>query len=274
MKRYIVSGLVIAVAMASVIGMFMRPAHAAILTFTAQLLAGNEVAPVAVAASEQGANGTAIVTIDTVANTATFVVTGSGLPAGDQIILAHIHQGNSVTNGAVVIDSGLSPSTPIVVSSGGGFSFTRSGLTGSPATIQAIIANPAGFYFNIHTILSPNGVARGQLAAQATGGALPAPTLSQWGAILMTLLIIAACTFFMVGRLKVASVGNEAAGISFGSAKAIDWALLAKVSMYVETLTLLVLLALKANAVDFGGALTSGLVISFIIHLLIRNSRR
>lgn len=273
MKRYIVSGLVIAVAMASVIGMFMRPAQAATLTFTAQLLAGNEVAPVAVSPSEQGANGTAVVTIDTVANTLTFVVTGSGLPSGDQIILAHIHQGGSTVNGAVVIDSGLTPSTPVIVSSGGGFSFTRSGLTGSPTTIQAIIANPNGFYFNIHTALSPNGVARGQLVAQATGGALPAPTLSQWGAILMTLLIIAACTFFMIGGLKIASVGNEA-GISFGSTKSIEWALLAKVSMYVETLTLLVLIALKASAVDFGGALASGLVISFIVHLLIRNSRR
>jgi hypothetical protein len=28
---------------------------------------------------------------------------------------------------------------------------------------QAIIANPAGFYFNIHTVLNSDGAARGQL---------------------------------------------------------------------------------------------------------------
>ncbi len=273
MKRYIVSALVIAVAMASVIGMMMRPARAATLVFTAQLLAGNEVAPVAVSPSESGCNGTAIVTLDTTANTATFVVTGGGLPNGDELILAHIHQGGSTVNGGVVVDSGLTPSTPIVVS-GGGFSFTRTGLTVSPATATAIVANPAGFYFNIHSILSTNGCARGQLVAQAGPGALPAPTLSQWGAILMTLLIIAACTFFMVGRAKMATAVGGAAGITIGAGKAIDWQLLAKVTMYVETLTLLVLFALRANAVDFAGALTSALAVAFIIHLLIRNSRR
>ena len=42
-------------------------------------------------------------------------------------------------------------------------SFTKANLNVDPATMQAIINNPAGYYFNIHTALNPGGVARGQL---------------------------------------------------------------------------------------------------------------
>jgi hypothetical protein len=34
------------------------------------------------------------------------------------------------------------------------------------ATINSIVANPAGFYFNVHTTLNPGGVVRGQLVAR------------------------------------------------------------------------------------------------------------
>ena len=34
------------------------------------------------------------------------------------------------------------------------------------ATINSIVANPAGFYFNVHSTLNPGGVVRGQLRAQ------------------------------------------------------------------------------------------------------------
>jgi hypothetical protein len=36
----------------------------------------------------------------------------------------------------------------------------------SAANAQAIVANPAGFYFNVHTPVNPGGAARGQLARQ------------------------------------------------------------------------------------------------------------
>ena len=42
--------------------------------------------------------------------------------------------------------------------------FTRINLPITPvANAQAIINNPAGFYFNVHSSLNPNGVIRGQL---------------------------------------------------------------------------------------------------------------
>jgi hypothetical protein len=39
-------------------------------------------------------------------------------------------------------------------------------VTSDAPTINAIVANPAGFYFNVHTTLNPGGAVRGQLSAQ------------------------------------------------------------------------------------------------------------
>jgi hypothetical protein len=36
----------------------------------------------------------------------------------------------------------------------------------SQADAQAIISNPSGYYFNIHTALTPGGAIRGQLVKQ------------------------------------------------------------------------------------------------------------
>lgn len=68
---------------------------------------------------------------------------------------------------------------------------TEAGVSGSA------LINPGGFYFNVHTTLNPGGVARGQLAL-ASGTAVP--TLSQWGAIVMALLLITTATFFLRRR--------------------------------------------------------------------------
>ena len=45
---------------------------------------------------------------------------------------------------------------------GGGVTFTRT-VTGDAAIISQIMANPAGWYFNIHSTLHGGGVVRGQL---------------------------------------------------------------------------------------------------------------
>ncbi|MEK6303287.1 MAG: ice-binding family protein [Acidobacteriota bacterium] len=102
------------------------------------------------------------------------------------------------------------------------------------------------------------------------------PTLSEWGAILMALLIIAACTFFLVGHSKAAmSLAAAVPSTAFtGAEKTLDWKLLARTAMYVEAGIALALIALSANPVDILGALTSGLVVAFILHLLIGGARR
>jgi len=92
----------------------------------------------------------------------------------------------------------------------------------------------------------------------------------------MALLIIAACTFFMAGISKAAIyLGATVSSTAVtGPGKALDWKLLARTSVYVEAGIALVLLALSANLVDIMGALSSGLLVAFILHLLIGGARR
>ena len=273
MKRTIASVILMAVTVLSVASMMMRPVKAEIIVFTTQLLASNEVPPVTNA--DRNAFGTATVTLDTVANTARFDFSIENV-ASPAIILAHIHEGPPGVIGPVRVDSGLSPASPLTVVNGSA-SFSRSGLTVPADVKDRLVANPSAFYFNVHSTLNPVGVARGQLArAAAINPGTSAPTLSEWGIILMTLLFIAVGTFFLVGRGKTATAAGAAeSSVMFsGSVKAIDWKLLAQVALYVEAVIALSLLALAASAVDVMGALTSGLVIAFILHLFIISARR
>jgi hypothetical protein len=90
----------------------------------------------------------------------------------------------------------------------------------------------------------------------------------------MTLLFLAVGTFFLVGRTKTAEAVAGGGSILGGSMKAIDWKLLVKVALYVEVVIGLSLIILSAGLVDVLGALTSGLVAAFIIHLFIGSARR
>jgi CHRD domain-containing protein len=270
MKRSIASIMLMCLAAVSVASLMTRHARADVVVFTAQLLSSNEVPPVSNA--DAGAFGSATVTIDTTANTARFDFSCNGV-ASPQIILAHVHEGAAGVNGPVRIDSGLSPASPLNVVSGGA-SATRTGLAIPAGIAAAIVANPAGFYFNMHSTLNPGGVVRGQLV-RATVSAGAAPTLSEWGAILMTLLIIATCTMFLVGRGKAATeMAATEVPMFTATFNRIDLKLFAKVALYVEAAVVLALIALRAGAVDIGGALTSGLLVAFIAHLFIGGARR
>jgi hypothetical protein len=127
-------------------------------TLTANLLPSNEVP--AISNSEATGSGTVTVTFDT-ATSVSFVANLSGFPAGTPINIAHIHQAPAGTNGSVVVSTTLSAGE-VTLASGGG-TFTKSGITLDAALEQAILNNPAGFYFNVHSTLNPGGVARGQL---------------------------------------------------------------------------------------------------------------
>ena len=142
------------------------------LVFGATLSAQNEVPPVGNA--ESTATGNATVTLTPTRDAAGAITGGtfeftfnvSGLTNASNITMAHIHQAAAGTNGPVVVDSQLSAATSIQTPVGTA-SFNRAGLTASSAaTPAAIVANPAGFYFNVHTSLNPGGVVRGQLVAR------------------------------------------------------------------------------------------------------------
>lgn len=139
-------------------------------TFTADLRPANEVPPISDA--EASGSGNVTVTFDITrdaannitAATATFVVNLSGFPAGTPINIAHIHQSPAGTNGTIVISTSLQAGE-VVLANGSG-SFTKSGIPVQQqflASVQQILDNPSGFYFNVHSTAHPGGVARGQL---------------------------------------------------------------------------------------------------------------
>jgi hypothetical protein len=143
------------------------PSAAAKPTFTATLSPANEVPPITNA--ESVGRGDATITFDATrdaagnitAATATFVANFSGFPNGTPINIAHIHPGAAGVNGSVLVSTTLA-SGEVVLATGSG-SFTKTAITVTPEVAQAILNNPAGYYFNVHSTLNPGGVARGQL---------------------------------------------------------------------------------------------------------------
>jgi CHRD domain-containing protein len=252
--------------------MLMGSARADTIIFTAQLLASNETTPVSNA--DANAFGNVTVTVDTVSSTYRFdwAVNGVGASA---IILSHIHEGATGVPGPVRVDSGLAPNTNQIRVVNGSAAFSKSGISGPADVTTRLLANPAGFYFNVHSNLSPGGVVRGQLVRQTATSGIGAPTLSEWGAILMVLLIIAACLFFLAGRSGAAMAHAGAAPATPAQQMtAIDWKFLAKVTLVVEAVIALALIVVSARGVDVAGALTSGLVVAFVLHLLIGDALR
>lgn len=136
--------------------------------FTVALSAQNETPPITNA--EANARGQAIITFhvtkdsggNITAATVDFNVSMSGFPVGSQVTAAHIHTGAAGVPGGVLISTGISAGSGIAAADGtASFNATNIPLTVDNAT--RILANPAGFYFNVHTTLNPGGVIRGQL---------------------------------------------------------------------------------------------------------------
>lgn len=136
--------------------------------YVVPLSSANEVPPISNA--EAGATGTATITFHVTRDTAStitaatvdFSVTLANFPAGSVARLAHIHTGAAGVAGPVLIDTGLTPAAPVAMPAGTGtFSFT--GVTVSVENATAVLANPPGYYFNVHSVLNGSGVVRGQL---------------------------------------------------------------------------------------------------------------
>jgi len=93
--------------------------------------------------------GVATLTIDDVALTISWVIQVANL---DAVVAAHIHPGAVGVNGAPAVDFGGQ--------------LTGSGLI--DADLAAIVANPDGWYVNVHTGTFPAGAIRGQLCDPLT----------------------------------------------------------------------------------------------------------
>jgi hypothetical protein len=128
------------------------------LVFTATLSPANEVPPVGNA--EGGGHGAAQITVE--GSRVTFYFQLTGFPAGTRVVGAHIHSAGQGVNGPIVVNTGLSAASPLVLSNGSA-ELTVRDIAADPAVVQSIINNPLGFYFNVHSPLNPGGFARGQL---------------------------------------------------------------------------------------------------------------
>ena len=123
-----------------------------------------------VSGAEATGSGTATITLDTTTNssgqitaaTATFVVNLSGFPANTPINAAHIHVGANTCACPVAVSTGLTAGANVLTNGSG--SFTVVGINVTADVASAIMANPAGYYFNVHSAQNPGGVARGTLS--------------------------------------------------------------------------------------------------------------
>ena len=144
------------------------------IVFTAQLSAGNEVPPITNA--DANARGTSTITFNVSRDPATGGVNGggtinfsaqvTGFPAGTPINLAHIHTGASGIAGGVLINTNLSAASPIILDANGAGTLTINNIPIDQGNATNIVANPAGFYFNMHSGINPGGAVRGQLVKQ------------------------------------------------------------------------------------------------------------
>jgi hypothetical protein len=98
------------------------------------------------------------------AATVNFTVTLQGFPATTVVNIAHIHTGAVGVAGPILINTTVVPGE-VTLTSGSG-SFTRVAQPVTAAQMQGFLDNPAGFYFNVHTVANPGGVMRGQLVKQ------------------------------------------------------------------------------------------------------------
>jgi CHRD domain len=139
-------------------------------TFSATLSPANENPPIS--NGENTGSGSATITFNVTkdaagnvtSSTATFVVTLQNFPANTPINIAHIHVGAAGTNGGIVVNTTLSANGDAVILANGSGTFTKAGVAADATVTNAILNNPAGYYFNVHTTLNPGGVARGQLS--------------------------------------------------------------------------------------------------------------
>jgi len=143
------------------------------IVFTASLGAANEVPPVTNA--EANARGLATITFNvprnagggvTGAGTVDFVAQLTNFPPGTPATLARLYIGPAGVVGTVVINTGLSAISPIVMDATGSATLNFTGVPVSQADATSIVANPSAYYFNVHTTLNATGAVRGQLVRQ------------------------------------------------------------------------------------------------------------
>jgi hypothetical protein len=138
-------------------------------TFTVPLSPANEVP--AITNADAAASGTAVIVLKATRDgagvitsaTMDFQISVSGFGPGTTVTDAHIHNGAAGTNAGVFVGTTLTAGD-LPLTNGAG-SATKNGINVPADRAAAILANPAGHYFNVHTALNAAGAMRGQLTA-------------------------------------------------------------------------------------------------------------
>jgi hypothetical protein len=143
----------VTLAVAALSGVFLLAAPAGAATAVlGSTLTGAEVPT----GGDPAGSGQAYVVVDTSTGRVCTVVVVRGVTA---IIAAHIHKGAAGVIGPHAIDL----NTPIDY--GGGTATSVTCTLESPALAADLIANPSGYYVNVHSAARPLGALRGQLRA-------------------------------------------------------------------------------------------------------------
>lgn len=147
------------------------PAQAKTVSYTATLSPDEEVPTKGPA----GAGGTAKVDINSDTNQVCYELTPSGL--SEAPTAGHIHTGAKGASGGVYIDFAV-PTNGL-----------KNCITSEAEKVTAVMANPAGYYVNIHTASFAAGAIRGQMTeVAATTTPQPESSLPRTGAPLAVAL--------------------------------------------------------------------------------------
>jgi hypothetical protein len=173
MKRVAILGCLVALTAAGCGSNPAKPSNQPVV-FNVQLSSQNEVPPIT--NEETTARGQAVITIKPerdgsgtiTGGTIDFNVTMTGLLSTTVLTAAHIHPAPVGVNGGVLIGTGLTSQDNVPITNGNAtFSKLNVSAVSTNATaaqnITAILANPSGYYFNVHTGRNGGGVMRGQL---------------------------------------------------------------------------------------------------------------
>jgi hypothetical protein len=137
-------------------------------TYTMSLKPSNE-RPNPVSNAESSASGTATIVLRItrdaanaiVGATADFQVSMQGFPAGSAVTMAHIHPGDALSTGGILVNTGLTSGEAAL--SGGAAAFQKNGINLAADVAQGILNAPGNYYFNVHSAMNPPGVLRSQL---------------------------------------------------------------------------------------------------------------
>jgi hypothetical protein len=124
----------------------------------AALLPGSDTGGAPLTATLSGTDnqsGTATLTVNPGQEEVCYDITVANLQGG--VFAAHIHLGGAGVNGPIVVPLfSFAPPTTQTHFSGC--------VPGSRDVLRAILANPSGYYVNVHTTVFPAGAVRGQLS--------------------------------------------------------------------------------------------------------------